>query len=121
MEKKLKKELTKVYILLGIGAILALYFIVNYDVTLSDWYGVVIFLLYPLGAVYGWRTMLRIFSGGMNGHKTGDPYYDDNIKLSVNYMSFQFAFSATAAIAVGWIVGLFVVVKKINYLKSQIN
>ncbi|MEI4768818.1 hypothetical protein WAX74_03980 [Psychrobacillus sp. FJAT-51614] len=119
-----KKELKKVKILLIIGIILAIAFVVSVmieyqtiDIFDGGLYVIFTVALYPLGIVYGWRYILG-YASYTEPYLPADRYYtvqERNIYHNGRLMGTVLRIGL--ALCLGWIVGVFIALKKLNQAK----
>jgi hypothetical protein len=117
----MKKEITKIGILLGVGLVLLFLSLQNasqfgkIDITWGNTFIMASVFLYPVGIVYGWRQMLGIFRGIRGGDKSDHFSHIGTNTGNFTIWNLVFAFSIT--ICFGWILGVYNAGKKILELK----
>lgn len=121
-----KKELRKVFILLGIGLALTLWLVIatmhKYgldSIRFTDLFDMIIIILYPLGFFYNWRMMFGLATY-TSEYVPPSRYYTVAERINFQYSNFTTRILWFAlAFTLGWIPGIYIACRNLYYLKKN--
>jgi predicted Na+-dependent transporter len=126
-QTEFRSEKKKLLILIGIGVILAICFLIyafntvninRVSFSMEDVIILIAIVLYPVGIVYGWRSMANLYRGirGADRYKAGWNVGATTVAITILNISVACAIT----ICFGWIFGVYKAITTLVELKKVV-